>query len=66
MEEQSRNSTYSLIVSLGAGLTGDGQTLCTELSDDDYLLYSCVKLYLKLNSENLSIKEHRETGKNSF
>ena len=66
MEEQSRNSTYSLIGSLGTGLTDDGQILCSELSGDDYLLYSCVKLYQQLNSQNLSATEHRDTGKSKI
>lgn len=52
MEEQSRNSTYSLIGSLGGGVALEDETLCTSLSGDDYLLYSCIKLYRQLNKQN--------------
>ena len=60
MEEQSRNSTYSLIE--GPGLPLADQLVCLDLTEDDYLLYSCVKLYLQLNQQNLSISEPGETG----
>ena len=60
MEEQSRNSTYSLIE--GPGLPIADQVVCMDLTEDDYLLYSCVKLYLQLNQQNLSISEPGETG----
>ena len=68
MEEQSRNSTYSLIGSLGLEDRMEDQMedqmVCRDLTGDDYdyLLYSCVKLYLKLKSQNVSIKEREETG----
>lgn len=60
MEEQSRNSTYSLIES--PGLPVADQLVCMDLTRDDYLLYSCVKLYQQLNKQNLSISEPGETG----